>query len=56
MGFPDAETEAVRSLDDLRWFVAQAALGGKDVVLSARPGAGAAVRSYRLPLSSIDAR
>lgn len=56
MGFPDAEPEAVRSLDDLRWFVAQGALSGKDVALSARPGAGAAERSYRLPLSSIDAR
>lgn len=63
MALEGEEQQPVRSLEDLRWFVAQAALNGKDVVLGVVPGvasgiaprAGAAQREYRLPLSRLDA-
>ncbi len=52
----DDEVQPVRSLEDLRWFVAQAALNGKDVQLQVKQNAEASAHSLRLPLSSLDAK
>ncbi len=54
MGVQGSEKEAVRSLEDLRWFVAQAALNGKDVDLQVKPLNGGTELQYRLPLSHLD--
>ena len=55
MGLQGEELQSVRSLEDLRWFVAQAALNGQDVELRVKADGGAADRQYRLPLSKLDA-
>ena len=55
MALSGEESQKVRSLEDLRWFLAQAALNGKDVELLAVARDGRAERSYRLPLSSLGA-
>ncbi|MEG1203060.1 MAG: RIP metalloprotease RseP, partial [Comamonas sp.] len=55
MGLEGDDLQAVRSLEDLRWFVAQAALNGKDVQLRVKQSEGASEQSVRLPLSTLAA-
>ena len=56
-GFEDQALQDVRSFDDLRWRLTQAALSGRDLQLQVAASAadGAAVRSVLLPLSQIQA-
>ena len=56
MALAGDEPQAVRSLEDLRWFVAQAALNGKDVQLQVKQSASASEHVLRLPLANIDAK
>lgn len=52
VAFEGDEPQAVRSLEDLRWTLAQAALNGKDVQLLVGAGGGAE-RAVRLPLAGL---
>lgn len=55
VGFEGGELEAVESLEDLRWFLAQGALEGRDVRLELVRPSGGASDSVLLPLSVMDA-
>ena len=55
MALADAEPQPVRSLEDVRWFIAQAALNGHNVQLLLQGRDGAGERNVSLPLSTLDA-
>ena len=52
----EGEPSAVRSFEDLRWRLAQAALAGNDMRLWTARDEGAAGREVTLPLSELDVR
>ncbi|WP_460481128.1 RIP metalloprotease RseP [Comamonas humi] len=49
----DGEVTPVRSLEDLRWMLTQAALDGQDVYLNVQAKASGAQKPYRLQLSKL---
>ena len=55
-GFEGDELEQVASMEDLRWFLAQGALDGRDVRLEFVKSSGGSVDSVLLPLSAMDAK
>jgi regulator of sigma E protease len=55
-GFEGDELEPVASMEDLRWFLAQGALGGRDVRLEFVKSPGGRSESVLLPLSALDAK
>ena len=55
-GFDGDALEPVGSLEDLRWFLAQGALSGRDVRLEFTRTLGGGADSVLLPLSAIDAK
>jgi regulator of sigma E protease len=55
-GFEGEELESVESLEDLRWFLAQGALEGRDVRLEFVKSSGGGVNSVLLSLSAMDAK
>ena len=55
MAIEGEDIQSVRSLEDLRWFVAQAALNGKDVQLRVKANESNAAHAVRLPLSDLSA-
>ncbi len=50
------ELQPVRSMDDLRWLLTQAALDGKDMQLELRDSQRGSVRALSLPLSQLGVR
>lgn len=50
----DGEATPVRSLDDLRWMLTQAALDGQDVYLNVKAETSGAEKPYRLQLSALE--
>jgi regulator of sigma E protease len=52
----DAEPSAVRSFEDLRWRLTQAALSGEDMTLWVASEEGEGTRAVRLALSELDVR
>jgi len=55
-GADEADASPVRSFEDLRWRLTQAALDGQDLVLWVAPSADAPPRPVTLALSSLDVR
>lgn len=55
-GFEGDELAQIESLEDLRWFLAQGALAGRDVRLEFVKVSGSGVDSVLLPLSAMDAK
>lgn len=49
----EGEATPVRSLDDLRWLLTQAALDGQDVYLNVKANASGSEKPYRLRLSAL---
>ena len=52
-GLAGQEMQEVRSMQDVRWLITQAALDGKDLQLSVRNSGGASARNVNLPLSTL---
>ncbi len=55
-GYEGEDLVPVRSFEDLRWLLTQAALGGRDVRLEVAQGDVGAGRNLMLPLSRVDAK
>jgi len=55
-GFEGDELEPIESLEDLRWFLAQGALAGRDVRLEFVKAPSGGAGSVLLPLSAMDAK
>ncbi len=55
-GFEGEALEPIESLEDLRWFLAQGALAGRDVRLEFVTSSGGGVNSVLLPLSAMGAK
>jgi regulator of sigma E protease len=55
-GFEGDELEPIESLEDLRWFLAQGAMAGRDVRLEFVKAPSSGVDSVLLPLSAMDSK